>query len=152
MQLICDVLVHDSKSSACLNEEQRSVLTSFSHKGASVPQHRGKRYLSALYIAVFAGVPSFPMLFSILCLYTRLSVIDESSFLSHSDISYDRTDDDLVEYHFYSCCRNIVRPECIRITERIKTIVSENDFAGMISRTWTTPLLSLSSQELVRGE
>lgn len=26
----------------------------------------------------------------------RLSVIDESSFLSHSDISYDRTDDDLV--------------------------------------------------------
>ncbi|XP_067301077.1 rac GTPase-activating protein 1 isoform X2 [Pseudorasbora parva] len=67
MQLICDVLVHDSKSSACLNEEQRSMLTSFSHKGASVPQHRGK----------------------------RLSVIDESSFLSHSDISYDRTDDDL---------------------------------------------------------
>uniref|UniRef100_A0A8C1JAT1 Si:ch1073-416j23.1 n=1 Tax=Cyprinus carpio TaxID=7962 RepID=A0A8C1JAT1_CYPCA len=67
MQLICDVLVHDSKSSACLNDEQRSMLTSFSHKGASVPQHRGK----------------------------RLSVIDESSFLSHSDISYDRTDDDL---------------------------------------------------------
>lgn len=26
----------------------------------------------------------------------RLSVIDESSFLSHSDISYDRTDDDVV--------------------------------------------------------
>ncbi|XP_051761057.1 rac GTPase-activating protein 1 isoform X1 [Ctenopharyngodon idella] len=67
MQLICDVLVHDSKSSACLNDEQRSMLTSFSHKGASVPQHRGR----------------------------RLSVIDESSFLSHSDISYDRTDDDL---------------------------------------------------------
>lgn len=67
MQLICDVLVHDSKSSACLNDEQRSMLTSFSHKGTSVPQHRGK----------------------------RLSVIDESSFLSHSDISYDRTDDDL---------------------------------------------------------
>ncbi|KAI7808958.1 hypothetical protein IRJ41_021871, partial [Triplophysa rosa] len=67
MQLICDVLVHDSKSSACLNDEQRSMLTSFSHKGTSVPQPRGK----------------------------RLSVIDESSFLSHSDISYDRTDDDL---------------------------------------------------------
>ncbi|KAK7153925.1 hypothetical protein R3I94_007323 [Phoxinus phoxinus] len=67
MQLICDVLVHDSKSSACLNDEQRSMLTSFSHKGASVPQQRGR----------------------------RLSVIDESSFLSHSDISYDRTDDDL---------------------------------------------------------
>lgn len=30
-----------------------------------------------------------------LCSY-RLSVIDESSFLSHSDISYDRTDDDMV--------------------------------------------------------
>lgn len=56
MQLICDVLVHDSKSSACLNDEQRSMLTSFSHKGASVPQHRGKRYLDELYIAVFAGV------------------------------------------------------------------------------------------------
>ncbi|XP_055071428.2 rac GTPase-activating protein 1 [Misgurnus anguillicaudatus] len=67
MQLICDVLVHDSKSSACLNDEQRSMLTSISHRGAIVPQHRGK----------------------------RLSVIDESSFLSHSDISYDRTDDDL---------------------------------------------------------
>ncbi|KAA0715908.1 Rac GTPase-activating protein 1 [Triplophysa tibetana] len=67
MQLICDVLVHDSKSSACLNDEQRLMLTSFSHKGTSVPQTRGK----------------------------RLSVIDESSFLSHSDISYDRTDDDL---------------------------------------------------------
>lgn len=46
MQLICDVLVHDSKSSACLNDEQRSMLTSFSHKGASVPQHRGRRYLN----------------------------------------------------------------------------------------------------------
>lgn len=58
MQLICDVLVHDSKSNACLNDEQRSMLTSFSHKGASVPQHRGKRYLSvqqALYIVL-----SFP--------------------------------------------------------------------------------------------
>lgn len=27
-----------------------------------------------------------------------LSVIDESSFLSHSDISYDRTDDDVVRF------------------------------------------------------
>lgn len=33
----------------------------------------------------------------VLC-FTRLSVIDESSFMSvcHSDISYDRTDDDVV--------------------------------------------------------
>uniref|UniRef100_A0A673GNY8 Si:ch1073-416j23.1 n=1 Tax=Sinocyclocheilus rhinocerous TaxID=307959 RepID=A0A673GNY8_9TELE len=85
MQLICDVLVHDSKSSACLNDEQRSMLTSFSHKGASVPQ---------------------------------LSGIDESSFLSHSDISYDRTDDDLVEIRFgklaIKCrdCRVVSHPEC----------------------------------------
>jgi len=101
MQLICDVLVHDSKSSACLNDEQRSMLTSFSHKGASVPQHRGRRYLNnqhALHLVLAFSLP-FEMLFSIMCLYIRLSVIDESSFLSHSDISYDRTDDDLVKYH-----------------------------------------------------
>uniref|UniRef100_A0A3Q3EPK7 Si:ch1073-416j23.1 n=1 Tax=Kryptolebias marmoratus TaxID=37003 RepID=A0A3Q3EPK7_KRYMA len=61
MQLICDILVHDSKSSACLNDEQKSLLATFDHRGANV----------------------------------TLSVIDESSFLSHSDISYDRTDDDL---------------------------------------------------------
>ncbi|TRY94110.1 hypothetical protein DNTS_003201, partial [Danionella cerebrum] len=67
MQLICDVLVNGSQPSASLNDEQRSMLTNFTNKGSSVPQQRGK----------------------------RLSVIDESSFLSHSDISYDRTDDDL---------------------------------------------------------
>ncbi|KAL0963751.1 hypothetical protein UPYG_G00310490 [Umbra pygmaea] len=67
MQLMCDILVHDSKSSACLNDEQRSMLANFNHKGANVTQYKTK----------------------------RLSVIDESSFLSHSDISYDRTDDDL---------------------------------------------------------
>lgn len=104
MQLICDVLVHDSKSSACLNDEQRSMLTSFSHKGASVPQQRGRRYLGAqhaLHLVLSSPFLFFPfeMLFSIMCLYIRLSVIDESSFLSHSDISYDRTDDDLVKYH-----------------------------------------------------
>ncbi|XP_031443430.1 rac GTPase-activating protein 1 isoform X2 [Clupea harengus] len=67
IKLICDILVNDSKSSACLNDEQRSMLANFNHKGLDVPQQKGK----------------------------RLSVIDESSFLSHSDISYDRTDDDL---------------------------------------------------------
>ncbi|XP_028264227.1 rac GTPase-activating protein 1 isoform X2 [Parambassis ranga] len=68
MQLMCDILVHDSKTSACLNDEQKSLLATFEHKGANVTLHRSSR---------------------------RLSVIDESSFLSHSDISYDRTDDDV---------------------------------------------------------
>ncbi|CAL8267106.1 unnamed protein product [Lota lota] len=68
MQLMCDILVHDGKSSACLNDEQKSLLATFDHKGANVTQLRSGK---------------------------RLSVIDESSFLSHSDISYDRTDDDL---------------------------------------------------------
>ncbi|XP_039990236.1 rac GTPase-activating protein 1 isoform X3 [Xiphias gladius] len=68
MQLMCDILVHDSKSSACLNDEQKSLLATFEHKGGNVTLHRSSK---------------------------RLSVIDESSFLSHSDISYDRTDDDM---------------------------------------------------------
>ncbi|XP_068574294.1 rac GTPase-activating protein 1 [Cebidichthys violaceus] len=68
MQLMCDILVHDSKSSACLNAEQKSLLATFEHKGANVTLHRRSK---------------------------RLCVIDESSFLSHSDISYDRTDDDV---------------------------------------------------------
>uniref|UniRef100_A0A3Q3S346 Uncharacterized protein n=1 Tax=Mastacembelus armatus TaxID=205130 RepID=A0A3Q3S346_9TELE len=66
MQLVCDILVHDSKSSACLNDEQKSLLATFEHKG-NVTLHKSSK---------------------------RLCVIDESSFLSHSDISYDRTDDD----------------------------------------------------------
>ncbi|XP_022527355.2 rac GTPase-activating protein 1 [Astyanax mexicanus] len=67
MLLVSDILVHDSKSSACLNDEQKSMLANFNHRGANITQRRTR----------------------------RLSVIDESSFLSHSDISYDRTDDDL---------------------------------------------------------
>ncbi|XP_066542907.1 rac GTPase-activating protein 1 isoform X2 [Hoplias malabaricus] len=67
MLLMSDILVNDSKSNACLNEEQKSVLANFNYRGANVTQRRSR----------------------------RLSVIDESSFLSHSDISYDRTDDDL---------------------------------------------------------
>ncbi|XP_072541073.1 LOW QUALITY PROTEIN: rac GTPase-activating protein 1 [Salminus brasiliensis] len=67
MLLMSDILIHDSKSSACLNDEQRSMLANFNHRGANLTQRRTR----------------------------RLSVIDESSFLSHSDISYDRTDDDL---------------------------------------------------------
>ncbi|XP_060784884.1 rac GTPase-activating protein 1 [Neoarius graeffei] len=68
MLLMTEILAQDGKSSSCLNEEQRNMLANFHHQGANVIQHRNK----------------------------RLSVIDESSFLSHSDISYDRTDDDLV--------------------------------------------------------
>ncbi|CAL8320554.1 unnamed protein product [Merluccius merluccius] len=68
MQLMCDILVHDSKSSACLNDEQKSLLATFDHKGPNVTLLRSGK---------------------------RLTVIDESSFLSHSDISYDRTDDDM---------------------------------------------------------
>ncbi|XP_008298989.1 rac GTPase-activating protein 1 [Stegastes partitus] len=68
MQLMCDILVHDSKSSACLNDEQKSLLATFEHKAGNVTLQRSSK---------------------------RLSVIDESSFLSHSDISYDRTDDDV---------------------------------------------------------
>uniref|UniRef100_A0A3P9JG91 Rac GTPase-activating protein 1 n=1 Tax=Oryzias latipes TaxID=8090 RepID=A0A3P9JG91_ORYLA len=68
MQLMCDILVHDSKSSSCLNDEQRSLLATFERRGANATLQRSSK---------------------------RLSVIDESSFLSHSDISYDRTDDDV---------------------------------------------------------
>ncbi|XP_075996911.1 rac GTPase-activating protein 1 [Genypterus blacodes] len=68
MQLMCDILVSDSKSSACLNDEQKSLLATFEHKAGNVTVHRSCK---------------------------RLSAIDESSFLSHSDISYDRTDDDM---------------------------------------------------------
>ncbi|XP_063338434.1 rac GTPase-activating protein 1 isoform X4 [Pelmatolapia mariae] len=68
MQLMCDILVHDTKSSACLNDEQKSLLATFEHKGGNMTLQRSTR---------------------------RLPVIDESSFLSHSDISYDRTDDDV---------------------------------------------------------
>lgn len=68
MQLMCDILVQDSKSSSCLNDEQKSLLATFEHKTQNSTVLRPNK---------------------------RLSVIDESSFLSHSDISYDKTDDDV---------------------------------------------------------
>lgn len=68
MQLMCDILVQDSKSSSCLNDEQKSLLATFEQKSQASNVHRTSK---------------------------RLSVIDESSFLSHSDISYDKTDDDV---------------------------------------------------------
>lgn len=49
MQLMCDILVHDSKSSACLNEEQKSLLAAFEQRGANVTVHRSsKRYLLSM--------------------------------------------------------------------------------------------------------
>uniref|UniRef100_A0AAV2KZJ9 Phorbol-ester/DAG-type domain-containing protein n=1 Tax=Knipowitschia caucasica TaxID=637954 RepID=A0AAV2KZJ9_KNICA len=68
MQLMCDILVQDSKSSSYLNDEQKCLLATFEHKNQNGTLHRTGK---------------------------RLCVIDESSFLSHSDISYDRTDDDV---------------------------------------------------------
>lgn len=66
MQLICDILIQDSKSSSCLNDEQKSLLATFEQKTQTSNLHRTSK---------------------------RLSVIDESSFLS--DISYDKTEDDV---------------------------------------------------------
>ncbi|XP_061887822.1 rac GTPase-activating protein 1 isoform X2 [Entelurus aequoreus] len=88
MQLMCDILVHDSKSSACLNEEQKSLLATFDHKGPNVTLQRSSK---------------------------RLSAIDESSFLSHSDISYDRTDDDM------DLDSTVIKPLRSRARERRRT-------------------------------
>ncbi|XP_030256750.1 rac GTPase-activating protein 1 isoform X2 [Sparus aurata] len=87
MQLMCDILVHDSKSSACLNDEQKSLMATFEPKGTNVTLHRSSK---------------------------RLSVIDESSFLSvcHSDISYDRTDDDV------DLDTTVIKPLRSRVRER----------------------------------
>ncbi|XP_051786966.1 rac GTPase-activating protein 1 isoform X6 [Erpetoichthys calabaricus] len=70
MQLICDILMYDGQSSDLLNDEQKSLLANFNNRGG-----------------IGLILPS----------NKRLSVIDEScnSTLFHSDISYDRTDDDL---------------------------------------------------------
>uniref|UniRef100_H3CDT8 Si:ch1073-416j23.1 n=1 Tax=Tetraodon nigroviridis TaxID=99883 RepID=H3CDT8_TETNG len=90
MQLMCDILVHDSKSSAALNEEQKSLLAAFEQRGANVSTQRSSK---------------------------RLSVIDESSYLSvcHSDISYDRTDDDL------DLDTSVLKPLRSRARERRRT-------------------------------
>ena len=46
---MCDILVHDSKSSACLNDEQKSLLATFDHRGANVTlQRSSKRYDNVL--------------------------------------------------------------------------------------------------------
>lgn len=43
MQLMCDILVHDTKSSACLNDEQKSLLATFEHKAGNVTLHRSSK-------------------------------------------------------------------------------------------------------------
>lgn len=43
MQLMCDILVQDSRSSACLNEEQKSLLAAFEQRGASVSTQRSSK-------------------------------------------------------------------------------------------------------------
>lgn len=43
MQLMCDILVHDSKSSACLNDEQKSLLAAFEQRGANVTAQRSSK-------------------------------------------------------------------------------------------------------------
>lgn len=43
MQLMCDILVHDTKTTACLNDEQKSLLATFEHKGANVTMHRSSK-------------------------------------------------------------------------------------------------------------
>lgn len=102
MQLMCDILVHDTKTSACLNDEQKSLLATFEHKGGNVTMHRSSKRSETVAqhwrsCAVYLG--RFRVHLTLLVLwFIRLSVIDESSFMSvcHSDISYDRTDDDVV--------------------------------------------------------
>ncbi|KAM9715887.1 rac GTPase-activating protein 1 isoform 2-T2 [Menidia menidia] len=71
MQLMCDVLAADSRCSSVLNAEQKSLLAAFEQRGANANPNNTQRSSR------------------------RLAVIDESSFLSHSDISYDRTDDEV---------------------------------------------------------
>ncbi|XP_032413392.1 rac GTPase-activating protein 1 isoform X1 [Xiphophorus hellerii] len=67
MQLMCDILVQDGKFNVSLNDEQKNLLAKLNQQGANATLRRSTK--------------------------SRLSVIDESSFLSHSDISYDRTED-----------------------------------------------------------
>ncbi|XP_023197386.1 rac GTPase-activating protein 1-like isoform X2 [Xiphophorus maculatus] len=66
MQLMCDILVQDGKFNVSLNDDQKNLLAKLNQQGANATLRHSTK---------------------------RLSVIDESSFLSHSDISYDRTED-----------------------------------------------------------
>uniref|UniRef100_A0A3B5L8U0 Uncharacterized protein n=1 Tax=Xiphophorus couchianus TaxID=32473 RepID=A0A3B5L8U0_9TELE len=72
MQLMCDILVQDGKFNVSLNDDQKNLLAKLNQQGANATLRHSTK--------------------------SRLSVIDESSFLSHSDISYDRTEDYVVGY------------------------------------------------------
>ncbi|CAN9508824.1 unnamed protein product [Ophioblennius macclurei] len=99
MQLICDILIQDNTSAGCLNDEQKSLLATFERKGVS-----SQRTVK------------------------RLSVIDESSFLSHSDISYDRTDD-LVE-----CDATINKPLKSRARSKRRSSMGQPMGAAMVDQ------------------
>ncbi|KAK5599345.1 hypothetical protein CRENBAI_022245 [Crenichthys baileyi] len=43
MQLMCDILVQDSKSSACLNDEQKSLLATFDHRGGNTTLQKSSK-------------------------------------------------------------------------------------------------------------
>ncbi|CAJ1081273.1 rac GTPase-activating protein 1 isoform X1 [Xyrichtys novacula] len=101
MQLMCDILVHDSKSSAALNDEQKSLIATFEHKGGNATLHRSGK---------------------------RLSVIDESSFLSHSDISYDRTDDDV------DLDTSVIKPLRSRVREKRRSSLGPTLGAPVVKR------------------
>ncbi|KAM9336991.1 rac GTPase-activating protein 1 [Symphorus nematophorus] len=101
MQLMCDILVHDSKSSVCLNDEQKSLLATFEQRGANVTLQRSSR---------------------------RLCVIDESSFLSHSDISYDRTDDEV------DLDTTVIKPLRSRARERRRSSMGPTVGAPLVKR------------------
>ncbi|GAA6065310.1 rac GTPase-activating protein 1 isoform X1 [Tachysurus ichikawai] len=48
MLLMTEILAQDTKTNACLNEEQRNMLANFHHRGANITQQRGKRYQSKM--------------------------------------------------------------------------------------------------------
>ncbi|MBN3300951.1 RGAP1 protein, partial [Amia calva] len=110
MQLICEVLMHDGQSSAYLNEEQKYVLANFNTKGTGITHIVGR----------------------------RLSVIDESgnSFLSHSDISYDRTDDDL------DLDTSVIKP--LKSRAREKRLGEKVTTVGTIIRKWKKQKITVS--------
>ncbi|XP_074519606.1 rac GTPase-activating protein 1 isoform X2 [Halichoeres trimaculatus] len=101
MQLMCDILVHDSRSSAALNDEQKCLLATFDHRGGNTTLHRSNK---------------------------RLSVIDESSFLSHSDISYDRTDDDV------DLDTTVIKPLRSRVREKRRSSLGPSLFVPVVKR------------------
>ncbi|XP_043957486.1 rac GTPase-activating protein 1 isoform X1 [Gambusia affinis] len=93
MQLMCDILVQDGKFNVSLNDEQKNLLAKLNQPGANATLRRSTK--------------------------SRLSVIDESSFLSHSDISYDRTED------YVDLDTTLIKPLRSRARERRRSSVGQ---------------------------